>query len=59
MKKDQMIKCDNVFVTRYPHPQCPTEWFHFYCVKLTQEPKGEWLCPQCERRRKLGIHIFT
>ena len=22
--------------------QCPIEWFHFSCVKLTTKPKGKW-----------------
>ena len=33
---------------------CPTEWFHFSCVGLTEDnrPKGSWLCPDCEKRSK-------
>jgi len=42
----EMIGCDN--------EECPIEWFHFSCVKLTTKPKGKWYCPQCtaERREK-------
>lgn len=36
----EMIACDN--------PQCPYEWFHFDCVKLTSTPEGEWYCPSCK-----------
>ncbi|XP_076472468.1 inhibitor of growth protein 5-like [Babylonia areolata] len=40
----EMIGCDN--------PDCPIEWFHFACVKLTQKPKGKWFCPNCTEERK-------
>ncbi|KAL8571952.1 hypothetical protein ACOMHN_026164 [Nucella lapillus] len=40
----EMIGCDN--------PDCPIEWFHFACVKLTQKPKGKWFCPTCTEERK-------
>lgn len=32
--------------------QCPIEWFHFACVKLTTKPKGKWYCPKCISDRK-------
>ncbi len=35
----EMIGCDNV--------DCPIEWFHFGCMKLTTKPKGKWYCPKC------------
>ena len=35
----KMVACDNTF--------CGVKWFHFDCVGLTTEPKGEWLCPNC------------
>lgn len=35
----KMIGCDNL--------NCPIEWFHFDCLKLTTKPKGKWYCPQC------------
>ncbi|XP_025207303.1 inhibitor of growth protein 4-like [Melanaphis sacchari] len=38
----QMIGCDN--------PDCPIEWFHFVCVKLSTKPKGKWFCPICKQR---------
>lgn len=26
---------------------CKIEWFHFECVGLKEEPKGEWFCDDC------------
>ncbi|CAH1725682.1 inhibitor of growth protein 5-like [Aphis gossypii] len=40
----KMIGCDN--------PDCPIEWFHFGCVKLTTKPKGKWYCPRCLTNKK-------
>lgn len=40
----EMIGCDN--------PDCPIEWFHFACVKLSTKPKGKWFCPKCSSDRK-------
>ncbi|XP_065218485.1 inhibitor of growth protein 5-like [Planococcus citri] len=40
----EMIGCDN--------SDCPIEWFHFACVKLTTKPKGKWYCPKCISDRK-------
>ncbi|XP_026821908.1 inhibitor of growth protein 4-like [Rhopalosiphum maidis] len=40
----EMIGCDN--------PDCPIEWFHFACVKLTTKPKGKWFCPKCTTNKK-------
>lgn len=34
-----MIACDN--------PLCKYEWFHFRCVKITEQPVGKWYCPLC------------
>ncbi|GAB7357496.1 hypothetical protein MBLNU459_g0030t1 [Dothideomycetes sp. NU459] len=34
-----MVACDN--------DNCPYQWFHWQCVGLKAEPKGEWLCPHC------------
>lgn len=39
-----MVACDN--------PKCDIQWFHWECVGLTQEPKGEWLCPICDPNSK-------
>lgn len=39
-----MVACDN--------PKCEIQWFHWECVGLTQEPKGEWLCPICDPNSK-------
>ncbi|KAI9004258.1 hypothetical protein BC832DRAFT_81172 [Gaertneriomyces semiglobifer] len=35
----EMIACDN--------EDCPHEWFHLDCVKLSSPPEGAWLCPTC------------
>jgi inhibitor of growth protein 3 len=40
-----MVACDD--------EECPNEWFHWECVKLTKEPVGKWFCPDCDCRRKL------
>ncbi|XP_060847258.1 inhibitor of growth protein 5-like isoform X2 [Rhopalosiphum padi] len=40
----EMIGCDN--------PDCPIEWFHFACVKLTTKPKGKWFCLKCITDKK-------
>ncbi|VDM58145.1 unnamed protein product [Angiostrongylus costaricensis] len=34
-----MICCDD--------PECKYQWFHFECVGLTVEPKGQWFCSEC------------
>lgn len=39
-----MIGCDD--------KDCAREWFHWACVGLTNEPKGEWFCDDCQARRK-------
>ncbi|KAA8905476.1 hypothetical protein FN846DRAFT_779027 [Sphaerosporella brunnea] len=39
-----MVGCDD--------KDCPYEWFHWGCVNLTEEPKGEWYCPACAERRE-------
>lgn len=39
----EMIACDN--------EDCPTEWFHFACVNLTEHPKSKWYCPRCTALR--------
>eukprot|EP00045_Choanoeca_perplexa_P012501 m.136688 g.136688 ORF g.136688 m.136688 type:complete len:255 (-) comp16031_c0_seq5:2018-2782(-) len=40
----QMIGCDD--------DKCPIEWYHYKCVGLTEEPKGDWYCYICTERRK-------
>lgn len=32
----RMVACE--------YDKCPHEWFHFKCVGLTSEPKGNWFC---------------
>ncbi|KAL3076248.1 hypothetical protein niasHS_013519 [Heterodera schachtii] len=39
----KMVACDN--------KNCPFEWFHYECVGITQEPRGEWYCPTCKMQR--------
>ncbi|KAJ8606562.1 hypothetical protein MRB53_040862 [Persea americana] len=36
-----MVACDNM--------QCPYEWFHWECVGLSSEPKGNWICDICKK----------
>ena len=44
-----MVACDN--------ENCPNEWFHWECVGLTQEPKGRWLCADCEKLPKNQLKL--
>lgn len=44
-----MVACDN--------ENCPNEWFHWECVGLTQEPKGRWLCADCEKLPKSQLKL--
>ena len=38
--------------------QCPIEWYHYKCVGLKEEPKGDWFCYICtERRKKEGLPV--
>ncbi|ETN70141.1 PHD-finger [Necator americanus] len=38
-----MICCDA--------PDCKYQWFHFECVGLVVEPKGQWFCSECAAKR--------
>lgn len=42
----EMVECEG--------EDCPYGWFHFQCVGLSDAPKGQWRCPDCEKpvRRK-------
>jgi Inhibitor of growth proteins N-terminal histone-binding len=31
---------------------CTYQWFHYVCVGLTSEPKGDWYCPECSAKLK-------
>jgi len=44
-----MVGCDN--------DDCEYQWFHYKCVGVTEEPKGQWLCPKCRQlpRKQLNI----
>ncbi|KNE99707.1 hypothetical protein PSTG_06998 [Puccinia striiformis f. sp. tritici PST-78] len=37
---DRMVACDN--------SECPIEWFHYQCAGLTEDPTGNWFCPDCK-----------
>lgn len=37
-----MVRCSNF-------KSCVKVWFHLECLKLTQAPKGRWLCPYCKK----------
>ncbi|EME83715.1 uncharacterized protein MYCFIDRAFT_46236 [Pseudocercospora fijiensis CIRAD86] len=44
-----MVGCDN--------DNCPYQWFHYKCVGVTEEPTGEWLCPECRKKPKKELRI--
>lgn len=44
-----MVGCDN--------DDCGFQWFHWSCVGLKSEPKGEWLCPTCSKLPKEKLVI--
>lgn len=44
-----MVGCDN--------DNCSYQWFHYKCVGVTEEPKGEWLCPICRTLPKKQLKI--
>ena len=39
-----MIACDG--------PNCETEWFHFSCVGINEDPNSdeEWYCDECKNK---------
>lgn len=39
-----MIGCEN--------KNCPIQWFHIECIKITHIPKGKWYCPECRKDKK-------
>lgn len=39
-----MVGCDN--------DNCKYQWFHYECVGLMEEPKGEWFCIECKDKIK-------
>ncbi|KAF2168669.1 hypothetical protein M409DRAFT_65541 [Zasmidium cellare ATCC 36951] len=45
----EMVGCDN--------DDCELQWFHYKCVGVTEEPKGEWLCPNCRTLPKNKLKI--
>ena len=42
----KMIACDN--------ERCPTEWFHYGCVGITEAPRGKWYCSLRCRKQAAG-----
>ena len=36
IEEEKMIACNNA--------SCPNVWFHFDCIGLKREPRGEWFC---------------
>lgn len=38
-----MIGCDG--------DSCEIEWFHFECVGILVAPKGNWYCPECQKKQ--------
>lgn len=49
ISRGNMVACDN--------ENCRFEWFHWECVGLTQEPKGRWLCAECEKLPKNQLKL--
>lgn len=37
-----LIGCDNNL--------CKIKWYHMSCLKLKEEPEGDWICPTCYRQ---------
>lgn len=37
-----MVACDN--------DECATQWFHWECVGIKEEPVGDWLCDTCREK---------
>lgn len=35
---------------------CKIKWYHMSCLKLKEEPEGDWICPTCYRQTSLGNH---
>ena len=29
---------------------CKIKWYHMSCLKLKEEPEGDWICPTCYRQ---------
>ena len=44
-----MVGCDN--------DDCHYQWFHWPCVGVKSEPKGEWLCPECRKMERGKLNI--
>ena len=48
-----MIQCKNTnkFVSYILRKECEGakggDWFHFKCIKMKNEPKGDWICQKC------------
>ncbi|KAJ6236644.1 inhibitor of growth protein [Anaeramoeba flamelloides] len=40
---ESWVKCDN--------SKCKKKWFHFSCVNLKKEPKGDWYCYECRQSK--------
>ena len=36
-----LIGCDN--------EACKVKWYHMSCLRMKEEPEGEWVCPTCHR----------
>ncbi|KAJ6245447.1 chromatin modification-related protein yng2 [Anaeramoeba flamelloides] len=49
---ESWVMCDN--------RECQKKWFHFSCVNLKKEPKGEWYCFECRQSKyvnRSGTHL--
>ena len=42
LKGSTLIGCDNDL--------CKIKWYHMSCLKLKEDPEGDWICPTCYRQ---------
>lgn len=41
MEGSLLIGCDN--------DACKIKWYHMSCLRMKEEPEGDWVCPTCHR----------
>lgn len=44
-----MIGCDG--------DDCQREWFHLACLHMSDPPKGEWFCDECQEKRTRDFNL--
>ena len=62
----QNVTVNKDVIPQEPHQacdndQCPIEWFHFSCLKITasQASRGKWYCPECHMSKKERENSMT